>query len=103
MHPSASVSTDSRADAPNSGVATPPPTLTWTTSRRPVADARSRDSVALVDGSGGGAAQPPTRRISGIPISRKTTRAERGLPGRPITGTPDAAVPALLDPALSGP
>ena len=30
----------------------------------------------------------PTRRTSGTPTSRNTTSAERGLPGRPSTGTP---------------
>ena len=31
---------------------------------------------------------PPTSRTIGIPISRKITSAERGLPGSPMTGTP---------------
>ena len=48
--------------------ATPSPTFTWTTSSRPAADARSRDSLARTDGSGGGTVQPPTRRTTGIPI-----------------------------------
>ena len=39
-------------------------------------------------GSGGGSVQPPTMRTIGMPISRKTTSAERGLPGSPMTGTP---------------
>ena len=41
-----------------------------------------------MDGSGGGSVMPPTSRTSGTPTRRKTTRAERGLPGSPITGTP---------------
>src|SRR6266699_1648244 len=87
-YPSAAVSTDSSADSPNRGVATPPVTWTWTTSRRPAADGRSRASRARTAGSGGGIVQPPTRRTSGTPSSRKTTSADRGLPGSPITGTP---------------
>ena len=31
---------------------------------------------------------PPTRRTIGMPSSRNTTSAERGLPGSPMTGTP---------------
>ena len=87
-YPSAAVSTDSSADSPNTGVATPPVTRTWTTSRRPVADGRSRASRARTTGSGGGIVQPPTRCTSGTPSSRKTTSADRGLPGSPMTGTP---------------
>ena len=54
-YPSAAVSTDSSADGPNTGVATPCATRTWTTSRRPAADGRSRASRARTAGSGGGA------------------------------------------------
>src|SRR3954452_15064375 len=53
-NPSAAVSTDSRAEAPNSGVATPSRTATWTTSNRPAADGMSRSSRARSRGSGGG-------------------------------------------------
>ena len=46
MYPSAAPSTDSRAEAPNSGVATPSRTATWTMSRRPAADGTSRSRRA---------------------------------------------------------
>ena len=52
MYPSAAVSTDSSADRPKTGVATPAPIFTWTTSSRPVADARSLESLARVSGVG---------------------------------------------------
>src|SRR5215469_10954453 len=87
-YPSAVVRIDSSADSPKTGAARPSCSRTWTTSRRPVAEARSRSSRARTTGSAGGLVQPPTRYSSGMPISRKTTRADRGFPGSPMTGTP---------------
>ena len=65
-----------------------------------MAEARSRASRARTAGSGGGVVQPPTRRTSGMPISRKTTSAERGLPGSPITGTPPHSASSVGLPGL---
>src|ERR1022692_1566897 len=99
-YPSAAVRTESSADSPNNGVATPSRRRTWTTSRRPAADARSRCSRARTTGSAGGLVQPPMRRTNGIPIRRKTTRADRGLPGSPITGTPAQSASSVGFPGL---
>ena len=74
---------------------------TWTTSSRPAADGTSRARRAVTTGSGGGAAQPPTRRTTGIPTRRKTTSAERGLPGRPISGTPPQSASSVGLPGRS--
>ena len=87
-YPSARVRTDSRADGPNTGSATPSCTRTWTTSSRPAAEARLRDSRARVDGSGGTDVQPATDQTSGMPTRRNTTSADSGFPGSPTTGTP---------------
>src|SRR5919202_4627297 len=100
-YPSAAVSTDSSADAPNSGVATSPLTLTCTTSNRPAAEGMSRSRRARTRGSGGGSVMPPTSRTIGIPTSRKTTSAERGLPGSQMTGTSPASASSVGLPGRS--
>ena len=43
---------------------------------------------------------PATVRTSGIPTSRKTTSAERGLPGSPISGTPSQSASSVGLPGL---
>ena len=43
---------------------------------------------------------PATRRTSGMPTSRKTTSADRGLPGSPITGTPSHSASSVGLPGL---
>ena len=61
----------------------------------------SRDSAARTIAAGGGAVMPATVRTSAIPTSRKTTSAERGLPGRPISGTPSQSASSVGFPGLS--
>ena len=67
--------------------------------RPPTGRSRVRRAVTL--GSGGGSVHPPTIRTIGIPISRNTTSAERGLPGSPITGIPPTSASSVGLPGFS--
>ena len=90
----------SSAEEPKRGVATPSRTVACTTSSRPAALGTSRASVARTAAAGGGAVMPATVRTSGTPTRRKTTSAERGFPGSPISGTPPQSASSVGLPGL---
>src|ERR1700746_2820380 len=87
-YPSAAVSTDSSADSPNTGVATPCATRTWTTSRRPGADGRGRGRRGRTAGSGGGGGEPAHTRAPGGDAALAHVQAAGR--GRQVAGQPGA-------------
>ena len=98
--PSARTIGPSSADEPKQRRRDAVATVTWTTSSRPAALGTSRASVARTLAAGGGAVIPATVRTSGMPTRRKTTSAERGLPGSPISGTPPQSASSVGLPGL---
>ena len=54
----------------------------------------------MVVGSVGVTVMPATRRSTGSPTMRNTTRADSGLPGSPITGTPSHSASSVGLPGL---
>src|SRR5688500_3227368 len=80
-HPSARAIGPSSAEEPKRGGPPPSDPAACPPSSPPAALGTSRASRARVEATTGGAVTPPTVRTSGTPTRRKTTSAERGLPG----------------------
>lgn len=67
----------------------------------PGAEGTSAASTARSVGSAGGSSTPPRRHSTGMPITRNTTSADVGFPGRPNTGIPSHSARSVGLPGLS--